>query len=204
VAVNQVKVSMNSITVEQKNLLLYQDFLQPASADLLFNQLLNQLAWSEETINMFGKPLLVPRLVCWYGDSDAIYKYSGALHHPLPWIDPLLNIKTRLESFTHQTFNSVLGNLYRNQQDSMGWHSDNEKELGSEPFIASVSLGETRIFKARHKTTRQQVTLELSHGSLLTMSGNFQQNWQHCIPKCKVSRSPRINLTYRYIFSSRQ
>ena len=190
---------MNFIEVQPENLVLYPHFLENHTADRLFQQLLDTLAWSEETITMFGKSLLVPRLVCWYGDEGAIYHYSGVKHYPLPWIDPLLDIKNKLESFTQHPFNSVLGNLYRNEKDSMGWHADNEKELGKEPFIASVSLGETRTFKARHKNTQQQFKLLLTHGSLLTMSGDFQQHWQHCIPKCRKSTGTRINLTFRLI-----
>lgn len=193
---------MTKINVQDDRLVLYPDFLNANTADQLFTLLLNQLAWSEETINMFGKSILVPRLVCWYGDQNAIYNYSGVRHDPLPWIQPLLDIKNKLETFTSHSFNSVLGNLYRNEKDSMGWHSDNEKELGDEPFIASLSLGEARIFKARHKTSKKSIKLTLTHGSLLTMSGNFQQCWQHCVPKCSTQKGERINLTFRNILSA--
>ena len=192
-------ISVAPIVSQQNNLAFYPEFLETSTADYFYKVLLDQLAWSEETINMFGKTILVPRLVCWYGDANAIYNYSGVKHDPLPWISPLLELKARLETFTHHSFNSVLGNLYRNEKDSMGWHSDNEKELGDEPFIASVSLGEARIFRARHKTTKQQIKLTLTHGSLLTMSGNFQQLWQHSIPKCSTKKGGRINLTFRNI-----
>ena len=179
----------------------YEDFLTKEQAGNLFNDLLNNLGWTEESINMFGKTILVPRLVCWYGDKTATYRYSGITHNPLPWTRSLRDIKSKVETATKQTFNSVLGNLYRNENDSMGWHSDNEKELGDEPFIASLSLGEERIFKIKHKTSREQIKLALPSGSLVTMAGAFQKNWQHCVPKNTASKKPRINLTFRYVYT---
>ena len=192
---------MESIIIHDGELCFYQDFLTNEEAHSLFNDLLNHLAWTEESINMFGKSILVPRLVCWYGDKTAIYRYSGISHTPLPWTKSLREIKSKVEAVTQQTFNSVLGNLYRNENDSMGWHSDNEKELGEDPFIASLSLGEERIFKLKHKTSKEQVKISLPSGSLVTMSGQFQHNWQHCVPKSTIAKQPRINLTFRYIFS---
>ena len=150
---------------------------------------------------MFGRTVRVPRLVCWYGNRNAIYRYSGVEHIPHPWTKSLSELKTRIETFTQRTFNSVLGNLYRNGYDSMGWHSDDEKELGPNPFIASISLGSTRLFKVRHKSSKEQIKLLLPHGSLLTMSGPFQHHWQHSIPKTSAPIAPRINLTFRDIKS---
>ena len=190
---------METIVKHDGELCFYQNFLNPEEAKKLLNVSLNNLDWAEESINMFGKNILVPRLVCWYGDKTAIYRYSGIKHIPLPWIEPLIELKTKLEAATQQTFNSVLGNLYRDKNDSMGWHSDNEKEMGTDPFIASLSLGEERIFKIKHKTTKEQHTILLTSGSLLTMSGQFQHNWQHCIPKCSAPKKPRINLTFRHV-----
>ncbi|WP_455208450.1 alpha-ketoglutarate-dependent dioxygenase AlkB family protein [Kaarinaea lacus] len=190
---------MNSLIDQDGKVYLYPDFLTKEAADNLYRLYLNDLAWSEEHIQIYGKSILVPRLVCWYGNQDAVYNYSGVKHTPLPWTASLTALKAQVETFTQHTFNSVLGNLYRNEEDSMGWHADDEKELGINPFIASVSLGAERIFKARHKTTKEQIKLILPHGSLLTMSGPFQQYWQHSIPKTSISKTPRINLTFRYI-----
>ena len=190
---------METIINHDGELCFHQNFVTPELAKNLLNLLLNNLDWAEESINMFGKNILVPRLICWYGDKTAIYRYSGIKHTPLPWIEPLIELKTKLEATTQQTFNSVLGNLYRNESDSMGWHSDNEKELGTDPFIASLSLGEERIFKIKHRTTKEQHNINLTSGSLLTMSRSLQHNWQHCIPKCSTPKKPRINLTFRYI-----
>ncbi|HEY5601976.1 MAG TPA: alpha-ketoglutarate-dependent dioxygenase AlkB [Gammaproteobacteria bacterium] len=190
---------MNPMVSHDGTLSLYPDFLAQDNADLLFAYLLQELAWSEEYIRMFGKSVLAPRLVCWYGDKDAVYRYSGIEHTPLPWTKTLEKLKVDVETATQHRFNSVLGNLYRNEHDSMGWHSDNEKELGDAPFIASISLGAARIFKARHKTAKEQIKLILPHGSLLTMSGPFQHYWRHSVPKSSQPQTARINLTFRYI-----
>ena len=178
----------------------FPEFLAPADSGNFFSLLMKQLAWAEETIKMFGKPVKVPRLVCWYGDNNVSYRYSGTEHIGLPWTPELLQIKENIEQHTHQNFNSVLGNYYRNENDSMGWHTDNEKELGKTPCIASISLGQERVFKIRHKQSRVAHEIILGNGSLLVMSGNFQNEWQHSVPKSKRQMGPRINLTYRYVF----
>ncbi|WP_455196776.1 alpha-ketoglutarate-dependent dioxygenase AlkB family protein [Kaarinaea lacus] len=178
---------------------LYPDFLPHDVADNFYELFLNALNWSEEHIQMFGKTIPVPRLICWYGNKGAIYRYSGVEHIPYPWTKSLWELKNRIEAFTQFSFNSVLGNLYRDGNDAMGWHSDDEKELGQNPFIASISLGAERVFKIRHKSTREQYKLTLPHGSLLTMSGPFQHHWQHSIPRTSTCKTPRINLTFRNI-----
>jgi len=175
-------------------------FLSELESSELFSILAEQLAWSEETIKMYGKPVKVPRLVCWYGDEGIEYRYSGINHIGLPWTPGLLLLKTRIEQHTHHKFNSVLGNYYRNESDSMGWHADNEKELGKTPCIASISLGEERIFKIRNKKSKEIFQIMLTNGSLLLMSGNFQNEWQHSVPKVNQQKGARINLTYRYIY----
>ncbi len=182
----------------------FPDFFSPSESGKLFASLEKQLAWSEESIKMYGKPIKVPRLVCWYGDDNVSYRYSGIDHTGLPWTPELLAIKKNIEQHTNHNFNSVLGNYYRDGNDSMGWHADNEKELGKTPCIASVSLGEERLFKIRHKQSRATHEVTLCDGSLLIMSGNFQNEWQHSVPKTKTCTRPRINLTYRYIFARNQ
>jgi len=174
-------------------------FFDGQQADRLFMALLETLAWAEEEIVIAGKTVRVPRLVCWYGDADAVYRYSGVRHEPLPWSEELLAIRKVLGEKLEITFNSVLANLYRDGNDSMGWHADKEKELGRDSVIASLSFGEQRLFKLRHNKTRQTLDIPLQHGDLLIMAGALQHHWRHCLPKSKVARRRRINLTFRQI-----
>ncbi|MEE4244779.1 MAG: alpha-ketoglutarate-dependent dioxygenase AlkB [Kangiellaceae bacterium] len=169
------------------------------SAETLFQQLTDDINWQSETIVMYGRKVTVPRLVAWYGDKGASYRYSGVIHHPLPWIEPLSLIRRQLEQVTGARFNSVLANLYRDGHDYMGWHSDNESELGTEPTIASVSLGGPRFFDFRNNQSQDKYRVELVPGSVLVMKGQFQQQWQHQVPKQLRVTQPRINLTYRFI-----
>jgi len=182
-------------------LALVEQFIADADAQQFFAVLQNELPWHDEHIRMFGKDVRVPRRVCWCGDPGAVYSYSGVRHDPAPWTATLLDLKQRVELATQQRFNSVLGNLYRNENDSMGWHADKEKELGAQPLIASLSFGAARVFRAQHTKGRQVVNVTLNNGSLLTMSGVFQKHWRHCVPKQTHATLPRINLTFRYIHS---
>lgn len=142
-------------------------------------------------------------MVCWMGDADAKYRYSGVDHSPLPWLPLVAELRKKAEHTAQARFNSVLANLYRHGDDSIGWHSDNEKELGANPTIASLSLGETRLFKMRHQKTGEQREVELTGGSLLIMRGAFQHHWKHCVPKTKEHKGPRINLTFRLVTNAR-
>jgi alkylated DNA repair dioxygenase AlkB len=180
-------------------LYLIEGFYQENNAQDLFDVLLDRLDWQEERIFVYGRWLKVPRLMCWYGDEGALYQYSGVNHQPLPWIEPLLSIKHKIESHWHCSFNSVMANLYRNGSDSMGRHADDEKELGQDPLIASLSLGEQRILKFRHQKTKEVLDVILNHGDLLLMAGDIQHNWQHELPKTKKQKAERINLTFRKI-----
>lgn len=193
---------MKASIFDQDNIEYYPDFLPQEKADSAFNKLKTNLEWNEETIKMYGKPVKVPRLVCWYGDKNIQYRYSGINHISLPWNMELLSIKELIEQHTGHHFNSVLGNMYRNENDSMGWHSDDEKELGENPVIASVSLGEERVFKIQHRKSKQILGEALTNGSLLVMSGDFQKQWRHSVPREKTVRKPRINLTFRYVESN--
>lgn len=178
---------------------LEQHWLPRSQAQACFEVLHNGLAWQTETYTVFGKTVAAPRLVCWYGDEGAVYRYSGVEHVPIPFTAELLVLKNQIENLTGQEFNSVLGNLYRDGEDSMGWHSDKEKELGPEPFIASLSLGESRIFSIRHNQSKETLKLKLSSGCLLLMGGTLQSHWKHSVPKSKAVLGPRINLTFRKI-----
>lgn len=177
-----------------------KQFYSPSEADRLFTLFLSKLVWQEETIFIFGKWVKVPRLMCWYGDRDACYRYSGVTHQPLPWSAELLTIKKHIEQYSFHPFNSVLANLYRNGQDSMGCHADDEKELGPNPVIASLSLGDRRLFKLHHKKRKTTLDIDLEHGDLLIMAGALQHHWVHSISKTKQLKTPRINLTFRKIF----
>lgn len=184
------------------SLLLLKHFYNHNEADQLFSVLSNKLSWQEEQLFIFGKWVKVPRLMCWYGDTDAVYQYSGVSHQPLAWVPELIEIRNKLEQQCQCSFNSVLANLYRDGQDSMGCHADDEKELGSQPTIASVSLGEERLFKLHHKITKQRLSINLQHGDLLIMGGTCQRLWLHSVPKTKTHKTARINLTFRNVLSN--
>ncbi|WP_371188474.1 alpha-ketoglutarate-dependent dioxygenase AlkB [Thalassotalea maritima] len=170
------------------------------SADTLYQQLEQSLDWQQGHIKMFGKVIAIPRLQAWYGDDQAFYRYSGVTMHPLPWTPLLWQLKELCEQTCRAPFNSTLANYYRHQQDSMGWHSDNEKELGSAPVIASLSFGQARRFCLKHKSSGERFEILLQSGSLLIMQGQLQQQWQHALPKSSKAMQGRINLTYRYVF----
>ena len=139
--------------------------------------------------------------MCWYGDPDAGYRYSGIDHQPRPWTPELQAIRARVEKQCQCIFNSVLANLYRDGKDSMGCHADDEKELGRNPVIASLSLGDERLFKLHHKNSKATLDIILGHGDLLVMAGTLQHHWQHSVPKTKKFKTGRINLTFRRILA---
>ena len=171
--------------------------------DTILRRLIADVPWRQENIVVWGKLYSQPRLVAWYGDRGSDYTYSGIKLTPLPWTDLLLDIKTRVETVTAASFNSVLLNYYRDNRDSMGFHSDDEPELGERPVIASLSLGEERTFIMKHKLNRlaKPVRLRLASGSLLLMKGETQRYWKHGIAKESRPCGPRINLTFRRIVS---
>jgi alkylated DNA repair dioxygenase AlkB len=175
-------------------------YRQPLSMQYM-NSLLDEIQWREEKIRLWGKEYLQPRLSAWYGNDGSRYAYSGIVLDPHPWTALLLRIKQDIEHASGHRFNSVLLNLYRNEADSVGWHSDSEAELGETPVIASLSLGETRTFKLRHKTRKdlKPVAIELTDGSLLLMGGATQNCWQHAVNKQRDRCGQRINLTFRNI-----
>lgn len=167
-------------------------------ADNYFKTIETKTNWHHDDITIFGKTYKQPRLTALFGDSNRSYSYSNIVMHPEPFTSTLKVIKGKVENFTDVKFNTLLINLYRNGNDSNGWHADNEKELGKNPIIASVSFGEARPFHFKHRTLkdhRHKLTLE--HGSLLIMKGEMQHNWLHQIAKTKKEIKPRINLTFR-------
>lgn len=179
--------------------LLYSWVLGDQSWTTIMNDLLEVVPWESHTIRMFGKEHAQPRLVAWFGDPGSEYSYSGLKMNVRPWIASVLRLKLIAESYAGIIFNSVLINLYRNGDDKVSWHSDNEPELGHTPTIASISLGATRRFKFRHLTTKEVVEASLSSGSLVVMSGLSQSCWEHEIPRQASVKEPRINLTFRQV-----
>jgi alkylated DNA repair dioxygenase AlkB len=178
----------------------WTDAFTTAEADRLFIGLRECIAWRQEEIVIFGERKRVPRLVAWHGDAGAAYTYSGVPHEPEPWNEALGEIRARVEALSGHAFNAVLLNLYRGGADGMGWHADDEPELGRNPVVASVSLGATRRFRMRHRRRKElTVDLELVHGSLLTMEGATQHHWVHAVPKTARPVGERINLTFRRI-----
>ena len=177
-----------------------QHFLSLEQADRLFAELVTQVPWQQAEIRLFGKSVMTPRLSCWMGDASAVYRYSNTTFLPEPWLNSILALKNQLETAVGCTFNSVLLNYYRNGQDAMGWHSDDEPELGAQPAIASLSLGAERRFLLREKTKNaRSMGLPLANGSLLLMQGDSQIKFQHALPRTAKSIGARINLTFRKI-----
>ena len=183
------------------DVILYEDLFTKKEAETLQKNLVEKIQWRQDKIKMFGKLLDQPRLTAFYGDANKPYSYSGIMMAPVDWNEDLLFIKNRIEKFVNIRFTSVLLNYYRDGKDSMGWHADDEKELGQNPIIGSVSFGETRNFQMRHKTQKEikKVDIPLSNGSFLLMKGATQHFWQHQIPKTSRELSSRINLTFRVI-----
>lgn len=186
------------IPIEDGELTLLAQLPLDYSNDEILARLTAETDWRAESITLWGKRFLQPRLTAWHG--DARYTYSGLTLDPLPWTPLLAHIKAAVETATGRRFNSVLLNYYRDERDSMGMHSDDEAELGPDPAIASVSFGETRTFLLRHKRSKRTVKLDLTSGSMLLMAGATQANWVHGINKSSRPHRPRINLTFRFIW----
>lgn len=180
-----------------------ENFIPLDKANSYFKKFVETINWRQEEIKMYGKTYPVPRKTAWYGYEGFNYKYSGILCNPEPWTKELLGIKRVIETFLPESdFNSVLLNLYRDGSDKVSWHADDEKGLGINPLIASVSLGATRRFDLKHKSDpNQKLQLELVPGSLVIMKGALQHNWLHQIPVQKRITDSRINLTFRTIVS---
>lgn len=191
---------LRPIPLPGATLAIDHDWLPVDEAAGLFDRLRLEVPWEVHRIRMFGRLVDSPRLSCWIGDADASYRYSGARFDPRPWPPVLAVVRDRLCASVGVSFNSVLANQYRDGNDAMGWHRDDEPELGPQPMIASVSLGAARRFVLRRiGEPRQRLVLELGAGSLLLMSGATQANYQHALPRTARAVGPRINLTFRRI-----
>ena len=188
------------LPLEDADIRFWPVALAVEEASELLDRLLTGIDWQHEEVLIFGQRRPVPRLVAWHGDPGASYTYSGTPHQPLPWTPALELVRERVLSLTGCAFNSVLLNLYRDGRDGMGWHSDDEPELGRDPVIASVSLGAPRRFCLRHRRRKdQRLDVSLGHGSLLLMAGATQHHWVHAVPKTALPVGPRVNLTFRQI-----
>jgi len=189
-----------ALPLPNADLQLHTQWLDAPTADHWLAELSAQTPWQQPQVQIYGRQLPVPRLVAWYGDAEASYRYSGLTHQPLPWTPLLALIRAQVEQAVGQPLNGVLLNYYRDGQDSMGWHSDDEAELGANPLIASLNLGGTRRFDLRRKgQNRIEHSLPLQHGSLLVMRGPTQHHWQHQVAKTRSPCAPRLNLTFRLI-----
>jgi len=177
-------------------LLLYDPaFLPLADADSLFAHLRDTVPWKQE-----GRPpRMFPRLTAWYANPGVTYSYSGVTHQAVPWTPELLDVKQRAEAAADATWNSLLLNFYRDGRDSIGFHADDESELGTNPVIGSISLGAERRFVLKHPASGETLEFNLPHGSLLVMGGTSQHHWRHGVPKTRKPVGPRINLTFRRI-----
>jgi alkylated DNA repair dioxygenase AlkB len=163
----------------------------------LLGELLSEIPWQQDEVILFGEKRILSRKVAWMGGGGFTYSYSGTSKVAAPWTPALLAIKERVESECGHQFNSCLLNLYHDGSEGMGWHSDDEKTLGENPVIGSVSLGAERIFKLKHRKSGEVVSVLLQNGSLLVMKGATQHHWVHTMPKTKKITTPRINLTFR-------
>jgi alkylated DNA repair dioxygenase AlkB len=191
---------LSALPLADAELYFDPDFLPTTRADALFDQLRRDIAWETHRIKLFGREIDSPRLSSWIGNEGASYVYSNTRFEPRPWLLSLTVLRQEIGTVAEEHFNSVLANLYRDGRDSMGWHCDDEPELGLSPVIASLSLGATRRFCLKHKRAgSKSFALELSHGSLLVMRGATQKNYRHALPKTAKPMGERINLTFRRI-----
>lgn len=189
-----------NINLPDADLVYYPHFFSTEVSQNLMQALISHITWKHEKITIFGKKVLQPRLTAYYGNPGKPYAYSHISLDPNPWTNDLLFIKNSIEDISGHRFTSVLLNYYRDGHDSMGWHSDDEKELGINPVIGSVSFGASRKFMFKHKKDKTlKSSIMLENGSLLLMQGATQHHWQHQIPKTKKPLGARINLTFRKI-----
>jgi alkylated DNA repair dioxygenase AlkB len=183
---------------DDPDIVIKSAFFTAGESTQIFEQLKAQIRWRQEVMRFGRKEVLQPRLTAWYGDDGKSYVYSSIRNHPLPWTPLLLALEAKAEGFAESAFNSVLLNYYRDGGDSVGWHADNEPELGRRSVIASLSLGATRTFELRQRTTGKVTKLPLTSGSILVMRGTTQHHWVHRVPK-EPGSAGRINLTFRFI-----
>lgn len=198
-------LEMDLFTAEKTNNLLPKDgtvlyegiILSKEDSQFYFDKLLHQIQWKNDEAIVFGKHYITKRKVAWYGDKNYSYTYSNTTKQAFLWTKELLELKHLVERISGVQFNSCLLNLYHDGREGMAWHSDDEKSLGKDTVIASLSLGATRKFEFKHKVTSEKESVILENGSLLIMKGATQTNWLHALPKSTKVKHPRINLTFR-------
>lgn len=190
---------MTNLLPRDGETLYFGPILSAGDASRYFDVLLRDIAWKNDEAKIFGKHFITKRKAAWYGDQSFEYTYSNTTKHALPWTDELAELKHLVETSCGVKFNSCLLNLYHSGDEGMAWHSDDEKALGKNTTIASMSLGAERKFSLKHKKTGEAVSVQLENGSLLVMQGTTQSNWLHSLPKTKKVTDPRINLTFRTI-----
>lgn len=192
---DKIQFDLPNATVEY-----YANFFEMNEADELFRQLKNEIPWQQDSITVFGKTHPQPRLTSLFGNEGKPYSYSNIVMQPNLWNPLLMEIKNRVEEVCQENFTTVLLNYYRDGKDSMGWHADDEKELGINPIIASATFGAERMFHLKHNSmAEQKLKINLQHGSLLLMKGETQHFWKHQIPKTSKPIGERINLTFRIL-----
>ena len=177
----------------------YGMVMTTSEANTYYNLLLKNINWKNDEALYHGRHIVTKRKVAWYGDQGFLYTYSNTTKQALPWTNELIDLKRKTELITNSQFNSCLLNLYHDGNEGMTWHSDDEKSLGKNTVIASLSFGAERKFSFKHRRTRQTISLLLENGSLLVMRGNTQSNWLHSLPLSSKINHPRINLTFRTI-----
>lgn len=177
----------------------YGKVMTTSEANTYYNLLLKNINWKNDEALYHGRHIVTKRKVAWYGDQGFLYTYSNTTKQALPWTNELIDLKRKTELITNSQFNSCLLNLYHDGNEGMTWHSDDEKSLGKNTVIASLSFGAERKFSFKHRRTRQTISLLLENGSLLVMRGNTQSNWLHSLPLSSKINHPRINLTFRTI-----
>ena len=201
--ITKTTLDKNSSLIKADNLSVeyIENFFDFDQSRLYMKHLTNDIKWKREKIRMWGKEIVTKKRIAWYADEGKSYTYSGSTFHPDQWNELLLEIKKYVEQYIKFQFNSVLLNEYPNGKVGMGWHSDNERELGIDPIIASLSFGANRDFIFKHKTNKsyENIKIHLKSGSLLLMLGSTQHHWKHSLPKRLKVREPRINLTFRKI-----
>ena len=198
---NEYRAGINILN-EDGTVNYYDKVLSSEEANQYFDLLMQNIQWQNDDLVFFGKHVTTKRKVAWYGDSEYLYTYSNSTKRALAWTNELFELKQVVEKYAETKFNSCLLNLYHNGDEGMGWHSDDEKSLGKNNTIASLSFGAERKFSFKHKQTKQTVSLVLEHGSLLIMKAATQSNWLHSLHKSKNVTQPRINLTFRTMYES--
>lgn len=201
--ITKTTLDKNSSLIKADNLSVeyIENFFDFDQSQLYMKHLTNDIKWKREKIRMWGREIVTKKRIAWYADEGKSYTYSGSTFHPDQWNELLLEIKKQVEQYIKFQFNSVLLNEYPNGKVGMGWHSDDERELGIDPIIASLSFGANRDFIFKHKTDKsfENIKIHLKSGSLLLMLGSTQHHWKHSLPKRLKVREPRINLTFRKI-----